>query len=131
MDDYRLKGSLSKRFKSGLEKLGLSEEDVRENYQYVGGETGEHLQFFKACYPDRPLPTHQDVCICGHRCSMNCFISNGETFLSVGESCASKWLPQKVCKDCGSKTRNRKDMLCSKCRTKFTRVFEPVTLSFK
>lgn len=43
---------LSKRFETGLKKLGLGEEDLEKNWIYIGGETGQHLQYFKKHYGD-------------------------------------------------------------------------------
>jgi hypothetical protein len=128
--EYKLHTPLSKRFITGLEKRGLEYKDIQDNYYYIGGEAGDHLIYFKQHFPDQKLPPHQDVCICGHRMLTNCFITNGEIVLAMGENCIKKWIKQKSCGDCGARHRNRKDNLCHSCRNRFSRVYETVTLSF-
>lgn len=126
----KLHTSLSKRFISGLEKRGITLLDIENNYYYIGGEEGDHLIYFNQHYPELKMPEHHDVCICGHRMKSNCYISNGETILALGENCCKKFIKQKSCGECGEKHRNRKDNLCCNCRKKFTRVWDNFTISF-
>lgn len=126
---------LSKRFETGLKKLGLGEKDLETNWTYIGGETGQHLQYFKKHYPLCELPEHQTHCICGHRIRHNCFISNNEGLvLAVGGSCVNRFCKvkkKKQCIDCGAEHRNRKDNVCKICRRRFTMADKEVTISFK
>ena len=108
--EYKLNTKLSKRFLTGLDKFNLTYEELRKEWYYIGGEKGNHLTYFKRNYGNEDLPEHQDYCICGHKIKNNCFISDGEYVLSIGESCVNKFVPtfNRICEECGIRHRNRK-----------------------
>jgi len=130
--DYKLNDILSRRFLTGLKKNNLSLKELKEKWKYIGGESGHHLNYFKKHYGDEDLPDHYDYCVCGHRIKNNCWISDGEYVLAVGESCVNKFVPKnnKLCEECGEKHRNRKDNKCCKCRRRFTRIYDNCIVSF-
>tara|TARA_B100001093_G_C26241583_1_gene764636 strand:+ start:58 stop:456 length:399 start_codon:yes stop_codon:yes gene_type:complete len=131
--EYKLNEKLSKRFITGLDRLNLSYKDLKKNWYYMGGECGNHLTYFRTYYGDEELPEHSDYCICGHKIKNNCFITDGDYVLSIGESCVNKFVPKlnKICEGCGSSHRNRKDNKCKKCRNQFTRVCKSCIVSFQ
>ena len=129
---------LSSRFKKGLIKNNITEEELQNDYYYIGGDFAYHLIYYHKNNINEPLPKNpSNRCICGHKLRNNIYISNGDKILSLGSSCYSKFITRdkepKVCKSCGVKHRNRKDNLCMKCRNKFTitKVPEFIILSFK
>tara|TARA_Y100000004_G_scaffold178400_1_gene220961 strand:- start:1320 stop:1718 length:399 start_codon:yes stop_codon:yes gene_type:complete len=130
--EYKLNEKVSKRFMTGLNKLDLTIEDLKSNWFYIGGESGHHLNYFKRYYGNEEIPDHHDYCICGHKIKNNCFISDGEYVLSVGESCINKFVPRlnRICEECGDRHRNRKDNKCKKCRRRFTRTYDKCIVSF-
>lgn len=132
--DYKLNNNniLSKRFITGLKKYRIEYEDIKKNWYYIGGESGHHLNYFRRHYGNEEIPQHNNNCICGHKIKNNCFISNGEYVLSIGESCINKFVPKKnkICEDCGKKHRNRKDNLCLVCRKQLKRDFKKCLICF-
>jgi len=125
--------NISKRFISGLAKLDLTMEDIKNDWYYMGGEQGQHLKNFKKINKHLNLPPHGDRCICGHRIKNNCFITNGTDIHAVGTACALRFVPKldRICDDCGAKHRNRKDCKCKTCRRKFIVIPHSGILSFK
>lgn len=130
--EHKLNNILSKRFITGLNKLNLSVEGFKKNWYYIGGECGHHLNYFKKYYGDEEIPDHHDYCICGHKIKNNCFISDGNFVLSVGESCINKFVPKlnRICEECGARHRNRKDNKCKICRKQFKRYYDKYIVSF-
>lgn len=123
--------TISKRFINGLKKHNLTYEEIKNNWEYIGGEKGHHLKYFNK-YINEEIPEHRNHCICGHKIKNNCFISDGNLVLSIGESCINKFLPKKrkTCDKCKCNHRNRKDNLCNKCRKVFTRKETTCILTF-
>tara|TARA_R110002020_G_scaffold396282_1_gene606507 strand:- start:1561 stop:1974 length:414 start_codon:yes stop_codon:yes gene_type:complete len=129
-----LNEKLSKRFKTGLKKYGLTLDNITNNWKYIGGEKGVHKIYWDKYYGYKEsTPEHDNTCVCGHRIKNNCWISNGEDVLCIGENCVNKFIPymmSRKCIDCGSSHRNRKDNLCKSCRKTFKRVDKECILSF-
>jgi hypothetical protein len=112
---------LSKKFIEGLEKYNLTyEEIIKNNWKYCGGDTGRHYNYFKLCFPKKKLPTTIFECVCGHKISENCFITNEDNnkFLTLGNCCIKKFIPNstRTCGNCGIAHKNRKVNRCSDCR---------------
>ena len=100
---------ISKRFENGLKKYNLNIDDLNKFY-YIGGEIGIHNKYYKLFTNNAPLLTHTDKCICGHKIKNNCYISNGDIILIIGESCINRFLPTKkkrICAECFIPHRNR------------------------
>ena len=113
---------ISKRFENGLKKkYNLNIEDLN-NFYYIGGEIGIHNKYYKLFTNNSPLLTHTDKCICGHKIKNNCYISNGNIILIIGESCINKFLPNKkkrICSECLCPHRNRLSTnKCNICKLK-------------
>lgn len=123
---------VSKRFLTGLNKYKVSYDDIVNNWYYMGGEKGHHLNYFRKHYPNDEIPEHSNNCICGHKIKNNCFITDGVFVLSIGESCINKFTPvrNKMCEMCGSRHRNRKDNICNKCRMKFKKELKDCIICF-
>jgi len=112
---------ISKRFENGLNKHKLNIDDLNKFY-YIGGEIGIHNKYYKLFTNNAPLLTHTDKCICGHKIKNNCYISNGDIILIIGESCINRFLPTKkkrICSECFAPHRNRlKTNKCNICKIK-------------
>ena len=112
---------ISKRFENGLKKYNLNIDDLNKFY-YIGGEIGIHNKYYKLFTNNAPLLTHTDKCICGHKIKNNCYISNGDIILIIGESCINRFLPNKkkrICAECFIPHRNRlKTNKCNICKMK-------------
>ncbi len=127
------KKSLSKRFKTGLNKNNVEINDIIENWYYIGGEVGIHLKYFNNNFYNQKLPTHQDYCICGHKIKNNCYITNGEDILAIGENCINRFITYdyiKLCRECNSIHRNITDNLCKSCRKTFKIVDKDIIIEF-
>jgi len=127
----KVKMSLSIKFIQGLEKHGLSYNEIKK-WQYCGGkswsdgayEITRHEKYFKQCYPNEDYPKQKKECICGTDLIHNCFIrenneSSVESILIVGQCCVEKFIDgglDKRCEKCSSPHNNIKDNLCKICR---------------
>ena len=89
---------LNKRFMKGLEEYGLK---------------------------DAEYPTHSTSCVCGHFIEENCYITNGEEILILGNVCIKKFLNSdkagRTCEKCDAPHQNSKDNFCNKCRVLLTK----------
>jgi len=113
---------ISKRFENGLKKkYNLNIEDL-ENFYYIGGENKQHNKYYKLFTNNKPLPTHSNYCICGHKIKNNCYITNGDIILIIGESCINRFLSNKkkrICSECFAPHRNRLSTnKCNICKMK-------------
>jgi len=117
--------SISKRFRNGLKKYGVELKDVQTNWKYCGGEKGRHLNYYNICCIGEEIPEHEDLCICGHRIKENCYITDGEYILTLGNCCVKRFLPynKRSCDHCSGVHQNRKDNLCLVCRKSFFKTF--------
>lgn len=124
--------NLSIKFIQGLQKLGLSYNDVK-TWQYCGGKSwsdGEHQLlskheiYFMKCYPSIPFPNQVKQCICETGLIHNCYIRKDnnspiESILIVGQCCVEKFIDsgiKKVCEKCNKTHNNRKYNLCNDCK---------------
>jgi hypothetical protein len=107
--------SLSKKFIKGLELRGLDYDDVVNNWKYCGGDSGSHNNYFMLCYSSEKRPANEDRCVCEHPIQENCYITNGELFLVVGNCCIKKFMVKsgRTCEECGSPHKNRNVNLCN------------------
>jgi len=116
---------LTKQFINGLKSYNLTKEDMID-WKYCGGRNGQnprHYNYFKLSCPNDDLPSLVFECICGHDIKENCYITNGEEFLILGNCCIKKFLPSensgRTCEICKKPHRNTKDNRCKQCRKKF------------
>ena len=113
--------SLKTRFLKGLKEYGLTYEDIiKSNYRYCGGSRGRHLNYFKLISPNEELPDLSDECVCRHHIEENCYITNGEEILILGNCCIKKFIPYKnrTCELCNNTHLNRIKNRCNNCRNK-------------
>jgi uracil-DNA glycosylase len=124
--------SISKRFHNGLSKYNISLDNLKKRWKYCGGELGRHLNYYNLCCKGEKMPEHEDRCICGHRIKENCYITDGEYILTLGNCCVKRFLPYntRTCERCNKMHRNRKDNLCIKCRKGFFRTENKIELRF-
>tara|TARA_R110001599_G_scaffold352904_1_gene589268 strand:+ start:980 stop:1396 length:417 start_codon:yes stop_codon:yes gene_type:complete len=110
--------NLTKRFLKGLEEVGVTYEEMRNNWKYAGGNQKEHLNYFRLAYPNDLPPPFEHNCVCGHDINEQCYITDGECFLVVGNCCIKKFLLKsgRTCENCGSAHKNRIVNRCNDCR---------------
>ena len=112
--------TLSDLFIQGLKKYYISYEDiVAGKWKYCGGNPEQrHVNYWKIVFGDKEFPKHEDECICGHFIVNNCYITDGEKILVLGNCCVKKFIPQKTrtCEKCGAEHKNRKINRCKSCR---------------
>ena len=111
-----------KKFKEGLNDLGLNYEGDVEFWKYRGGDRDSDLVYFMMLYPGRKLPHHQKKCVCDVKIVKNCFISRyiDSPLLTIGRCCIKHFMKAensgRTCEVCDSPHRNRKDNRCHECR---------------
>lgn len=108
-------------FKKGLkEKYNLNYEDVKYNYRYCGGNKDRHYNYWKLVNKDKKLPKHESNCVCNHHIEENCYITNGDDILVLGNCCIKAFVIKcnRTCEICGDTHRNRTDNKCNLCRQK-------------
>jgi hypothetical protein len=111
--------TLTERFIKGLHEYDLTEEEVR-GWKYYGGSSKCHLNYYKLASKNDVLPEHHTHCACGHPIKENCYITDGERILVLGNCCIKRFLPKKnsgrTCEVCGEPHKNRKINKCNECR---------------
>ena len=106
------------KFIKGLAGYGITYEEVKDNWKYAGGDTGRHRNYYTLCYSHLDPPEATDRCVCDHRISENCYITDGSEFLVVGNCCIKKFITNKTrtCDTCGGAHKNRIVNRCNGCR---------------
>ena len=129
---------LSARFVAGLERLGLSEDEVSNHWKYCGKEDPLTLRgsigspastcvYFAQSFPDaatRPQPLRAAHCICGTPILINTYITPKQPstplrVLVIGSCCRLQFIngaAGKTCGTCGACHLNRLDNFCKGCR---------------
>ena len=110
---------LTKKFINGLKNYDLTYEEIVEGkWKYCGGRSGRHLNYFKTSCKGDDLPEQVNECVCGHAISENCYITDGEQILVLGNCCIIKFCPKssRTCEKCEAPHKNSKDNRCNKCR---------------
>lgn len=112
----------SERFINGLKKYDLTpNEIIKGDWKYCGGDKkGRHLNYFNMVCPDDEIPEKQSHCVCGHKIKENCYITNGDEILILGNECIKRFLRDgksgRTCEVCGASHRNRKRNRCNNCK---------------
>ena len=100
--------------------LGLTDESQLDGFKYCGGDTAEHKNYFKLLYGDNEKPAHSETCVCGHKITENCYVtdSDGKMYV-IGNCCIKQFLKKsgRTCEICAKPHKNRKDNLCAGCRS--------------
>lgn len=110
---------LTKKIIEGLSNYNLTPEIIADNgWHYCGGNSGRHLNYFKLCFPLKKLPTWTNKCICGHDISENCYITDDDEILVLGNCCIKKFVPKstRTCEICKEPHKNRIVNKCNSCR---------------
>ena len=87
---------LTKKFIEGLEKHNLTyDEIINSGWEYCGGDTGRHLNYFIIYFNNfKNVPEKVKYCVCGHRIKENCYITDKERILILGNCCIRKFIPK-------------------------------------
>jgi hypothetical protein len=110
---------LTNKFINGLKNYDLTYDDIlNNNWKYCGGRNGRHLNYFKLSCKNDNLPDYVNKCVCGHFIEENCFITNGNQILVLGNCCIQKFIPKssRTCENCGEPHKNRIVNRCNYCR---------------
>ena len=115
--------SVEERMRVRLKKYNVTLEDIQSgNWRYCGGDKGHRLKYFHLSQPGREPPKHEFKCACEHDIEENCYITNGETYIVLGNVCINRFLPYNLAgrncsnPDCRERHKNRKVDLCNACR---------------
>lgn len=110
--------SLTNRFIEGLKKYNLTYDEIKKNnWRYCGGEKERHFRYFELFFGHRNLPERTDECVCGHHIKENCYITDGEYVLILGNCCIKKFgINLRRCDKCNEPHKNRTVNRCNKCR---------------
>jgi hypothetical protein len=110
---------LTNRFIQGLKNYDMTYDEITSTkWKYCGGNIGRHLNYYKLCWKGRTLPEHTNKCVCDHDIDENCYITDGETILILGNCCIKKFIPKstRTCERCGAPHRARIVNRCDTCR---------------
>jgi hypothetical protein len=112
------------KLEKGLREMGLSIEELMNNYTYIGGNCRDGLKRWERLYGNEELPEPVDECICGHNIVDNRYLINKECEIIVlGNCCIKRFLPKDYkmikCKECGASHQNRKVDYCNECRLNY------------
>lgn len=113
--------SVEERMRERLKKYNVTLEDIQSGgWRYCGGDRGHRRKYFHLSQPGREHPDHEVECACGHEIEENCYITNGDRVIVLGNVCVKRFLPHKLagrnCSNCGERHNNRKVDLCNACR---------------
>lgn len=117
---------LTQQFIKGLQNYGLTYDEIKNsNWKYCGGRRGRHFNYFKLCCKDDDLPELINECVCGHHIKENCYITDGEQILVLGNCCIKKFIPKssRTCEKCGEPHKNRIVNICNNCRKGICEIF--------
>lgn len=109
--------TISDKFIKGLKRFNLTQEELID-WKYCSGNKGRHLNYFNLSCPDDDVPELTGKCVCGHTIKENCYITNGEEILVLGNCCIKRFIPKcsRTCETCGDPHKNRIVNRCNKCR---------------
>jgi hypothetical protein len=108
-------------FIKGLANYGLTLKEITDgSWKYSGGNRDRHRRYYKILFPNTELPPYSSECVCGHYIVENCYISNEDSILIIGNCCIKKFMPKnkscRTCEICSKPHKNRKDNKCKECR---------------
>lgn len=115
-------GTLQERFYVNIyAKEGVTREELERIWRYAGGDRGSHYNYFRLVYRGRGVaPEHAEYCFCETKIKENCYISNGERILPIGNCCIKRFMPEgmrgRTCERCDAPHRNRIVNRCNDCR---------------
>ena len=106
-------------FLRGLREYNMTLEDIeKSDWKYCGGNRGHHLNYWRTCHGNMSLPPHETHCVCNHKITENCYITDGKDILVLGMCCIKKFIPKstRTCEKCGKPHKNRVVNRCNECR---------------
>ena len=115
---------LTNRFIQGLLNYNLTVEEIQNGkWRYCGGNKKSHYRYFNIFFKNKvKLPEYEPNCVCGQYIVENCYITNGDKIMVLGNCCIKKFLPKnlsgRTCRVCKKPHKNQKDNLCHECREK-------------
>lgn len=129
--------NLSEKLIRGLKKYNLTLNDLR-TFKYCGGDGGgipesdeeevkktRHSNYYKLMFGNKDFPHRVHNCICGHEINENCYISDGNQMLILGNCCIKRFIPPELsgrtCELCKNPHKNRKYNLCNDCKVTYKR----------
>jgi len=115
---------LTERFIKGLKDYNLTADNVKNgNWKYCGGDSKEHLNYFKLCFPMCDIPDKEEYCICGHKIRYNCYITDDNEIIVLGNCCIKKFITKNTrsCSVCSNTHSNRIINKCNTCRLLYCR----------
>ena len=114
---------VTNRFIKGLVKYDLTLEEIQSgDWRYCGGNREHRRKYFHLSQPGREHPEHEVECACGHDIQENCYITNGDKFIVLGNVCINRFLPHNLAgrncsnPDCRRRHKNLKVDKCNICR---------------
>ena len=109
---------LTTRFIQGLTNYDIPYDEITNKWKYCGGNRGRHFNYYKLCWKGRKLPGLTNKCVCDHDIRENCYITDGESILILGNCCIKKFIPKstRTCERCGAPHRARIVNRCDRCR---------------
>jgi hypothetical protein len=111
--------TFSERLMRGLKEFNMTQDEIiNGGWRYCGGDRGRHLNYWRTCHGDMPLPDHESKCVCGHKITENCYITDGKELLVLGMCCIKRFVPKctRTCERCGEPHKNRIVNRCNECR---------------
>ena len=110
---------LTARFIKGLQNYNVTYDEIKNGkWKYCGGNKDEHFNYFKLVFPNYDIPPYTNECICEHNIIENCYITNGEEILILGNCCIKKFISKssRTCELCQKPHKNRIVNRCNDCR---------------
>ena len=99
-------------FYENLNILDISYENIKK-CTYAGGNGRKRIKFTNEYYYDKNnryykyfllkygenaiFPDDVKYCVCGHEITENCYITNGNIIIVLGNCCIRKYLPENQC----------------------------------
>jgi hypothetical protein len=113
--------NLSKRFAEGIKKYNLTIGEIQGgDWVYAGGDSNAHANYWKLSRGKQEMPPYQEKCVCGHNITEQCYITDGNTYIVMGNCCIKRFIPKKLagrtCDKCKEPHRNRIVNRCNSCR---------------
>jgi hypothetical protein len=113
---------MHKKFYEGLfNKYNMRSDDLKK-FKYSGGDRGVHEKYSKMLKMNIENIPREYYCVCGHPIKENCYVSDGEKILVLGNCCIKKFIPKenqnRTCSLCGSSHKNRNVNLCNNCKNR-------------
>ena len=89
--------SVEERFIEGLLQYDLTLEEIQSgDWKYCGGDRGHRREYFHLSQPGREHPEHRVECACRHPIQENCYITNGNKVIVLGNVCIKRFFTREL-----------------------------------